>query len=468
MVSKNFRFNEQVIIGQVQKGQEFQKAGDFVKAEAVYLTVLSQNPSELNSLFSLATLYQQMGKLPIAINLFRRLLMLAPPNPAIYNNLGGCLHQESDNEGALEAYSLANKLSKGQDPDILSNLGGLAVNDNRPEFGLPYLDKAVELKPDHPHANWNRSLVYLELERWAEGFDGYEYGMSTGDRKNKTYGNVPKWNGEDCNTIVVCGEQGIGDEVMFSSCLVDLAKKVKRIVFDCHPRLVEAFAHHEASKLCDFIVTPTRKKAEVEWLDEYKPDYCVNVGSLGKFFRRNKENFPGQKFLTYPTDALDKWKKILDTIDNKPKIGISWFGGAKKTRSDIRSIPLENLIPITTIDKYTFINLQYNVKEHDLNEVEKQSGVKLHYVTSEDDYFSWLGVLNACDYVISVCTSIVHLAGAYGIPCICMVPSKPAWRYGLKKDKMVWYDSVKLVRQTEDDEWKDVVNITKDILLGEV
>lgn len=465
MFSKNFKFSNEVIMRQVQKGQDLQRAGDLKGAEAIYLTILSQNYNELNSLFSLATLYQQTNKFSLAINLFKRLLTIAPTNASIYNNLGGCLHQEQLEEEALECYSIANRLNKESDADVLSNLGGIFVNSGSPEEGLPYLDKALKINPEHAHAAWNKSLLLLELERWKEGFDLYESGMATGDRKNKVYENVPHWDGSKCDTIIVCGEQGIGDEIMFSSILMDLSEKVERIIFDCHPRLSDLFKYHKASRNCDFIVFPTRKKKELNWLKEYKPDFYVNVGSLGKYFRNEAKDFDKgfrEPYLYLSTEIKNKWKSILNKISDKPKIGISWFGGAKRTRADIRSIPLEHLIPILNDEKYTFINLQYNIKENDLNEFEKHSGVKIHYVTSEDDCFAWASVANSCDLIISVCTSITHLAGAYGLPCLCMVPSKPAWRYGLKDNKMIWYDSVELVRQKEQDEWGEVITQIKD------
>lgn len=467
MISKNFRYSNEVILSEVSKGHEFQRSKNFEKAEAIYLTVLSQNSSELNALFALAALYQEQGKLPLAINLFKRLMTLCPPNAAIYNNLGGCLHQEQDFQGSKEAYRLANTLSKGKDPDILSNLGGLYVNDAQPSLGLPFIDQALAIKPDHPHANWNKSLLCLELEDWRTGFALYESGIKTGDRKHKTYGNIPLWDGSNCDTIIVCGEQGIGDEIMFSSILIDLAACVKTIIFDCHPRLVEVFQHrHKVASLCNLVVMPTRKQVEVQWLEEYSPDFYVNVGSLGSFFRHENSDFTStcSGYLSLPHDYSNRWKRVLDSIDKRPKIGLSWFGGAKKTRSDVRSIPLELLIPVINDEKYTWINLQYNVTKDSLSKFESHAGVRIHHVTSEDDYFSWVGLINACDLVISVCTSIVHICGAYNKPCLCMAPKQIAWRYGLSKDKMIWYDSVELIRQQTADNWSPVIQFVKERL----
>lgn len=469
MFSKNFKFSNELILAKVQHAHVLQAAGNFKEAENIYLSILSQDYNELNSLFSLATLYQQMAKMPLAINLFKRLLFLSPPNASIYNNLGGCLHYEQKEEEAFECYSIANRMSGGKDPDVLSNLGGLSVNTGNPETGLPYLNKALEINPEHAHTNWNKSLLCLEMENWKEGFELYEYGIKTGDRKNKSYEDVPVWDGSNCNTIIVCGEQGIGDEVMFSSILTDLSHVVKRIIFDCHPRLYDIFKYHTVNlnNDCELILYPTRKKLELDWLKEYKPDFHVNVGSLGKFFRKTNEDFDKNfraPYLIYPSDLLNKWRSILDRISDKPKIGISWFGGAKRTRADIRSIPLEHMMPVFNSNDYTYINLQYNIVRKDINEFEKKSGVKIHYVTSEDNCFAWAGLINACDIVVSVCTSVVHLAGAYGVPCICMTPSKPAWRYGLKNNKMIWYDSVELIRQKEQDEWTEVIEQVKDRL----
>lgn len=451
---------QEVLLQMLEKAQKEQKEGNIQVAEAIYIGVLNDSPHDLNAQFLLASCFQQQGKNGVAICLYEKLLQFLPNVPALHNNLGGCYHQENFDKEAFENYTMAVRLTEEKDAEVLSNLGGMFVNTGTPEKAEFYFKKALELNPEHNQVKWNYSLTLLEQENFAKGFDTYDCGFETKDRKYKDY-KLPEWDGNECESIVVCGEQGIGDEIMFSSLLNDLSKKVNKIVYDCHPRLDEMMRRHSVMSevgLDRFIVHPSRKETDIEWVQDFGCQYRVSIGSLGKFFRRKVSDFPVNKgFLKPDTSRVMHWHKEMAKLGSGLKVGISWFGGNKRTRSDRRSIPLPSWLPILDTPGFVWINSQYNMNEESIDEFYKQYGIKIHSVVSEDDYFDWSMMNLACDFHISVCNSLVHTMGAYGHKVYCMTPFGAAWRYGLKNSKMLWYDSPELIRQTADNDWGNVI-----------
>lgn len=292
---------------------------------------------------------------------------------------------------------------------------------------------------------WNLSLLLLETGRFAEGFQLYEAGLhKDGMRAERMRGGVPRWEGQK-GTILVSGEQGIGDEIMFASILPDLMK-TNEVILECHPRLKTLF-----EKSFGIRCYGTRKDKEVFWVnDPPQFDYKLMIGSLGRLHRTKIEDFTGKPYLK--AEALPKGKKF--------RVGISWTGGRLPNRVEKRSVPLHYWRQILNQD-CEFVSLQYT----EGSEQEIESVEKLGYKISQPpqakakDYYETAQLVASCDLVISVCTSVVHLAGALGVPCWVMTPKYPAWRYQ-REGHMPWYRSVRLYRQPTDDRdsWLDVVN----------
>jgi len=221
--------------------------------------------------------------------------------------------------------------------------------------------------------------------------------------------------------------------------------KTNEVILDCHPRLVNLW-----KRSFDFPCYGTRKVQETPWLLNEKADARIAIGSLGQFYRNKKEDFPGTPYL--------KADPLLPRGD-KLRVGISWTGGRFTDRVATRSIPLSWWASILNND-CEFVSLQYTDCEEEISIVEKANGYRIRQFpeAKDNDYYKTAQLVASCDLVISVCTSVVHLAGALGVPTWCMVPRKPAWRYQAK-GRNPWYRSVRQYRQTEanDDAWIPVV-----------
>lgn len=382
----------------------------------------------------------------------------------ILNALGTCYKHENRIVEAREHFTQAQSLVP-VNPDIQNNIGTLFINEGKPEKALEHMNAALEIQPDHAQAHWNKSLALLELGDYKQGWIEYDYGFSANVRieRNFTREPLPAWDGAPGKNVIVYGEQGIGDEIMFASMLPDLIKDCKSVVFECHKKL--------HTLLCQSFpaidIYPTREDEQILWAVKpdssykYPFDAKVAIGSLGKFYRPSLESFPGIPFIKPSPVSEAAWAIRLNKLGPKPKIGIHWIGGHKRTRIEVRSIKLEQLLPILSQDA-DFISLQYTPCEPEIAAFEKAHGIRIHHFPEANyssNYDDEAGLVANLDLVITVCTSVVHLAGSMGVPIWVLTPSRPAWRYKLEGDKMPWYNTVTLFRQQLDSsDWQPVID----------
>lgn len=430
--------------------------GKIKEAEEQYVLLLNKNYDNYALLQYLGVLYTQTGRNGLAMAVLRRSLEFKPDCSETWNNLGLAYLYEHVYDMAKKCYYKALSFTKEEDTAMQSKLFGnvasVSVNEGRPEQGIPDALKALKLDNTNVGAHWNLALMYLEMQNFRDGFREYEFGLlKTANGKEvrhiREYGwehldgtkePTPWWDGTPGKTVVVYGEQGVGDEIMFASCIEDLRKVCKEVIFDCHPRLVRLFT----DSFPGLTIHGTRKEDTVLWRDEHRINYKLAIGSLPYWFRR--DGFPHHEGYL---KAHPKPKS------GRPKIGLGWVGGSKSTRIELRSMRLPWLLPILEQDA-DFYSLQYG----DSSEEIAAQKIKIIQTGQEraEDYGECADLIAGLDLVIAVNTSAVHLAGALGVPCWTLTPNKPAWRYGVKGESMVWYPSVRQFRQGNEN-WGAVI-----------
>lgn len=408
--------------------------GNLDGAEALYHELLNEQPNDPAILLLLGALANRRGNYGASIAFSRQAIKHKPDFAEAFNNLGVAFRQEGNTEEALRAFRKSLELK--EHPETYNNLAACFVNEGCPDKGIIYAEKAMSLDPGLNQAYWNKSLCLLEQGKFKEGFELYEYGFKLGDRTERQY-NCPWWNGEKDKSVVVFGEQGLGDEIMFASFLPQLIADCKQVYFDCHPRLVNLFKR----AFLQAKVYGTRKDEYIKWVQPGMIDAKVAIGSLPRFYGMPAK----QPYLSASPLRLQS---------DKPVIGISWAGGKKKTRNDLRSLPLDSLLPILKQDA-TFISLQYTESaDAEIAAFEKAHGITLHHwpeIVRGKDYDVTASIVMGCDLIISVNTSLVHLCGALGKECWVLTPSRPAWRYQLEGERMPFYgDHITQFRQDRD------------------
>lgn len=389
----------------------------------------------------------QMG---LAYNVSKRAAELAPGNAAIWHNIGKCFHDRQKDAEADEYFRKAVKVQPNF-PNSLCGLGMSALH--RADFAecIDYSNRALAEDPDLLDARINRGMAYLATKRWREGWRDYDanLGVDKNRREPELGIKAPRWDGTKGLDILCYGEQGIGDEMSFASCLPDLIQDAKSVTIDCDTRLSGVLRR----SFPGITVHGTRYK-EAKWRETAKFDATVSLGKLPFFYRNKDSDFPGTPYLTPRPDMALQWKAMLDSLGNKPKIGIAWTGGIPKTGQHRRTVTLDTFAPFFKGIDAHWISLQYKEVE-EIPEAEQKYGIKIHdwdWGVRIKDYDHTIALISQLDLVISVCTAVVHAAGAIGKECWCLVPRAPFWRYVHEGEWFPWASSVKLFRQ-KGNEW---------------
>ena len=429
-----------------------------------YNVLLNQVHNEDTLLFHLATGFHQKGWNGLSIWMYQCLTEKYKDNAELWCNLGSCYKGEHKDEKARECWEKAIALDPR--PEYFVNMSTLYVNQGNPEPGIQYALKAIEADPNNIKAHWNYAMLLLEAARWKDGFREYDTGILTKDRPDKQYSDkpIPYYAGQDLTnkTIVIYGEQGLGDEIM---CVSGLEKFVKlypgmTVILDVHERLENTYKR----TFPGLPVYCTRKDLNTipEWANQYSIDYRIAMGSLFRWVGIEQR----EAYLKPDLSLVEKMRERLKAAGPGPYIGISWAAGSKTTHSHERSFKLTPLAPILE-QKATFISLQYHKEAREKTEAHfKNTGIQIHHWPDvveawlEDgvkspgfDYDHTLALLCALDLIVVPNTTAVHACGALGIKCISLTPDAHAWRYSkyFHESQMPFYkDHVRLIRENGD------------------
>lgn len=441
----------------IRRGRERHSKGDHAGALPHYLEALDHDFSNTLAMHLAATCYLQQGVHGLAAALYKQVLQIEPRHLEALQNLGKCYKDENNNELARKTWRIA--LDIENDADLWGNIGATYTNNGTPDEAIQALTEGLKLRPNDKSIRHNLALAYLEKGDWEQGFALYDerLGLMTPERHAKR---LPRWDGTPGKRVIVWGEQGVGDEIMFASCLPDAIAVAGKVAFECHPRLLETFRRSFPGIECH----GTRKVLVPQWIDYDQWDAQISVASLPRLFRKTDADFPGTPYLKPDAEKVARFRGNA----NKPRIGVAWKGGIKKTRSDLRSIELATLLPVFSAIDADWHSLHYMPEAPaEILDLDFEAGVRLRHgarVISAENMDDFNALVASMDLIITVCTTLVHQAGAMGVPAWCLVPDKPAWRYRVAGDTMPVYESVQLIRQEPGQPWERVAERVADML----
>lgn len=382
------------------------------------------------ALFMIGYIMMQAERYGLAYQIYQRCAQLRPDMSEIWSNMGMCL-EDYDKKMAMQLFEQAIELDK-KNARAHANRGLMQLQTADPQGCIDSCNKAIEIDPSMRSAYHNRGLARLMLRDWDGWVDYYET-LGVKHREKRDYGK-PEWEGQP-GTVLVYGEQGVGDEIMFASCLPDILK-TNKVVFDSDSRLEGLFRR---SFDCD--VYGDRFKTESRAADQ-EFDYQCAIGQLPYFYRRSEDSFPGTPYLTPDPERCIQWRALFDTFPGK-KIGIAWRGGLKNTGEKQRSMELKDLKPLLN-PVNTYISLEYKPAPE-----AEEYGIKSYprATAKGGDIDELAALINELDLVITACTTVVYIAGALGKECHVMVPDASGYRYHLEGG-FPWYKSVTLHRKS--------------------
>lgn len=408
-------------------------------------------PGDAWAHYNLGVALQMGGVLQAAAHAYYNAIRIMPGHAGAHANLGLVLNDLGDTDAAVHSCERSLELNPNQ-AQALNTLGIIYRDRQCYDKALDYFDRAANAMPDYAEALWNKSLVHLTTGNFREGWEGFEWRWQYEPRmvREPPY---PAWEGtaSGMSNVMVYPEQGIGDQIMFASCLQDLAACVGHVTLGCEPRLAPLLSRS----------FPGVEVIPASGYELYREDIdgFVSIGSLPRYFRHSLDDFPGRAYLQPDAASLQSWKQRMSVTDNNYRIGISWRGGAEEKTQKPRSIALDQWRCLANLPGISLVNLQYGDHDEEIRLAEDCHGIRLLSWPEADplkDMDEFAAQICALDLVITVDNSTAHLAGALGVECWVLLPRPWDWRWFGNSAESPWYSSMQLFRQPTAGKWDEV------------
>jgi hypothetical protein len=313
------------------------------------------------------------------------------------------------------------------------------------ELALRSYDRAVELKPEWAEARWNRALTHLLLGDFGRGWAEFDCRNRVEPPSSREFPGQ-RWNGEDLTgkTIVFNYEMGLGDAIHFVRYVPLVAWRAAHVILECQEPLRELF---ESVLGVDEVVSLKHGEAALAY------DVHCSLMRLPELFRSNPATMPRTvPYLHASQSRIEKWRNRLGSRSSKLRVGLVWAGSPEHQNDRQRSIPLRMLAPLASIADIQFVSLQRGPAA----EQAKAPPPGMNLIDPACDFENMAdtaAVIEQLDLVISVDTSVAHLAGALGKPVWVLLAYVPDWRWLLDRSDTPWYPQMRLFRQPRLGDW---------------
>ena len=452
-------------------GNVYKAKGLLAEAEQSYRRSLEIDPNLVDGISNLGTIYLAAGNPEQAIGFFQRALDITPRYPQAQINMSSALLSMDRYQEVVDICS--DLVDRSIEFPVVYSNWGRALKGNGDFFdAVDIFDAGVGKFPEDADLHNFRGICLRLIGDLEDGWKGYQWEPYSTDASRVIFDlSVERWHGEpiESRSLLIYGEQGIGDEIMFASCFEELIVQTEKTIIACEPRLKGLF---ERSFPGATIVAGYSFELLQDLIKSHDIDICCPMGDIPVYVRSKISSFKKPAPYLVPESALvSKWHKRYEEVGAGLKVGISWAGGKDSIQNRHRSIPLMHWIKLLDNANVQFINIQYGDVSGDLRALEMETGVTVYDwsdtngLTEMDDFSA---KISALDLVISIDNSTVHLAGALGVETYVMLPMVPDWRWLLERADSLWYSSIKLFRQLNVGIWTQVLDEVGEALNNKV
>lgn len=440
---------------------------DLIQIHNVTKLLLSQNRySEVEfflkhvayeSLQILAGMYNHLGDYALAKKNYLLSDKIIPKNWQTYTNLCDTLYKLREYDASEESVKIALECPEGYKAEAVYNLAVIQSEFHKTEKSMETYKELFKINPNHYTGHYNYGCECLKNCLFEEGWKYYESRFKAFDRLNylrKIFKNIPDWNGESLKNkkILLYNEQGAGDLIQFIRFAKDVKKQKAKIILACDISLKTIF------EKIDYIDDIVSDQSEIEKKTK-NCHYKTSVNSLPYYLKiYSKEDFNHGIYVKI------KEKAKLPKTKNK-KVGIVYAGSNVHPYDWRRTIKLSKLKPLTELE-----NCQFYVLQKFNERLRKWNGITVdpfdiplyeNWIDLSDqltDYYETAKVLNSLDVLVTVDTSVAHLAGAMGKKVFLLLDYNNDWRWQSNTNENYLYPSVKLFRQKSlEYNWDEVV-----------
>ena len=437
------------------RGIILQELKRFDEALSHYNKAIAINPNYIDAFNNRGVVLKELKRFDQALDNYNQVIALKPDYAKAYYNQGKTFQELNRFNEALVSYNKAIKI-KPDYVEAFNNLGNSFQEIKKFDSALVNYDYAIALKPNYADAYFNKSLLLILLGEYKQGWQLYEWRWKQEFKINtiRLY-KQPLWLGNESltnKTLLIYIEQGFGDFIQFIRYIFLVQRLGAKVIIEVPLTLMN-------------IIKTLKGKFNIIQSGELLPnfDYHCPVMSLPLAFKTTIKSIPAK----LPYIYVDEKKKILWNKKlgkkEKTRVGLVWSGNPEHKNDSNRSILLKKFENIISLP-FEFHCLQKEIQETDIQTIIDFSQIHQHQKEIAD-FSDTAALIDAMDIIISVDTSVAHLAGAMGKNVWVLLPYLPDFRWMLDRKDSPWYPSAKLYRQNMKNNWHDVLEELKIDLL---
>jgi tetratricopeptide (TPR) repeat protein len=494
LIRQAIQLNPGLVEAHCNFGNVLKDQKQFDDAVAAYRQAIALRPTHAESHNNLGNAFKEMGRIDEAIAAYRRAIELRPGYHKAHNNLGVALAFTGQFDGAIAAYRQALSLRpdyieamcnlgvalhgigeyaqaidayqqvitiQPDDAKAYSNLGASFCASGRIDQAIESYRRALTLQPDFAEAHHNLALVLLLTGQFAPGWVEYEWRWRWNNPASPSrLFSRPQWDGSPLagRTLLLHGEQGLGDTLQFARYVPLIAQRGGRVLFECAPELVRLMRGSRTINSIKVIPHTMLDESSLPPFDVHAP-----LMSLPLILNLPKPTeAPKAPYILVDDHVTAPWKGRL-AKNGRLRVGLARAGSSRHSEDHRRSIPMRSLTPLLDCDADF-----YRVQPGQVTKQTQGESALIDLTSHIVDFFDTAGLISQLDLLISVDTAVAHLAAAMGKPTWVLLAHAPDWRWQLDRDDCDWYASVRIFRQSEPGGWDAVIARVSQALREEV
>lgn len=445
-------------------GNVAKRLGSFELAETMFRATLDIEPTSIEAANNLGVLLHELGRDDEAVEIYKHTLTLEPESVETWVNLGVAVAADGDMENAEKFYTEALRL-KPTSIAALANMAEVKATLGEFEQSNQFLEKAIKRDKSNSQLHHNRGQNLLTMGKLDEGWAENDYRLKPNHPKAIKYEHkLKRWHGEDLSgkKILVSAEQGIGDQILFSSCLADLISKAEHVVVEVEPRLVSLFARSFPKaeiKPYELQAEGGVKTFKYGW-DVKGLDYAIPQMSIYRYLRADIADFANDgASLLVDTDLATLWAKRVASAATGLKIGLCWSGRRNNKARIKQYSSLDQWGKILSQKGVSFFNLMYENCADEISEAEAEFKTKI--ITFDDldykDDIEGVAALTAeMDVVISAPSAPAIIAAGVGVETIVLY-SGVGW-LNLGTDHVPFNSNITALTNASSGDWTGTID----------